>query len=309
MKIVVTSPSFSKNKYLRDYLRSKLKNISVVKFNIEGEKLTGESLINFIDDYDVVISGLERFDKSIFLACPNLRVISKYGVGTDNINFEDCKKYNVKILTSSGINKLSVAEHTLTSLLYLAHNFGPSSRDLVEGRWIKNGGKQLSGKTVGIIGLGNIGKELTRLINPFNCRLIYTDPVRDLDFESTTNIEFFNLGSLLQHSDFITLHASLNEKSRGIIGFNEFKVMKSGVFVVNTARSELISQDALKAALNEPGKIGGIAIDVFHNEPFVEEYLLTNKYVLPTPHIAGNTEEAVKSMGKAAVDNLVKFKR
>jgi D-3-phosphoglycerate dehydrogenase len=205
------------------------------------------------------------------------------------------------------VNKLSVAEHALSSLLCLSHNFGPSLRDLINGKWHKNGGKLLSGKTLGIIGLGNVGKELVRLIKPFHCNLIYTDPFRSRDFEDELGISYCTLDNLLATSDLISFHSSLNETSRNMIGYKEFKIMKYGVKIVNTARSELISLDALKDALNEPERIGGIALDVFDNEPNIDKFLIDNNNVFCTPHIAGNTEEAIINMGKASVDNIIKY--
>jgi D-3-phosphoglycerate dehydrogenase len=307
MRLVVTSPSFSKNILLMQYVTSSLKNLSKVKYNSDGEKLNGDSLIEFVNGFEVAIVGLEKIDEKFLRSCPNLRVISKYGVGTDNIDFSMCRKYGVEVLVTAGVNKLSVAEHALTSLLYLSHNFSHSVRDLINGIWNKDGGKLLTGKTVGIVGLGNIGKQLVELLKPFRCNLIYTDLIRFQDFEKIECISFRKLNDLLCESDFISLHASLNETSRNMISFREFQIMRQGVCIVNTARSELIDQEALKAAIELPKKIGGIALDVFENEPNVSQFLLDNKNVLCTPHIAGNTVEAVISMGKASVDNIIKF--
>ena len=304
MNLVVTSPSFSKNLILRRYIETTLGKAHSVKFNEKGERLNGQSLIKFIDGCDVAIIGLEKIDKKVLLACPKLKIISKYGVGTDNIDFEACKNLNVSVLIAPGTNKLSVAEHALCCLLYLAHNFGPSSRDLIAGDWVKNGGTLLFGKTVGIVGLGSIGKEVVKLLKPFNCNLIYTDPVKALDFELEHNIAQCTLEKLLDQSDFITFHSTLNKSSRKMIDFKEFSRMKNGVYLVNTARSELISSDALRETLKASGKIGGIALDVFDDEPNIDEELIKNKYVFATPHIAGNTVEAVFNMGKASVDNI-----
>jgi len=304
MNLVVTSPSFSKNLMLRRYIETTLGKAHSVKFNETGERLNGQSLIKFIDGCDVAIIGLEKIDKEVLLACPKLKIISKYGVGTDNIDFEACKKLDVNVFIAPGTNKISVAEHTLCCLLYLAHNFGPSSRDLIAGDWVKNGGTLLFGKTVGIVGLGNIGKEVVKLLKPFNCNLIYTDPVKAFDFELEHNIAQCTLEKLLDQSDFITFHSTLNKSSRKMIDFKEFSRMQNGVYLVNTARSELISSDALREALKVPGKIAGIALDVFDDEPNIDEELIKNKYVFATPHIAGNTVEAVFNMGKASVDNI-----
>ena len=304
MNLVVTSPSFSKNLMLRKYIESVLGKTHSVKFNEYGERLNGQSLIQFIGDCDTAIIGLEKIDEEVLLACPKLKIISKYGVGTDNINFAACKNLDVNVFFSQGTNKLSVAEHTLCCLLFLAHNFGPSSRDLIAGNWVKNGGTLLFGKTVGIVGLGNIGKEVVKLLKPFNCNLIYTDPVKAIDFELEHNVAQYPLEKLLIQSDFITFHSSLNETSRKMIDLKAFLKMKNGVYLVNTARSELISLEALKSILQVPGKVGGIALDVFDDEPNIDKDLIKNKHVFATPHIAGNTVEAVFNMGKAAVDNI-----
>ena len=179
MKVVVSSISFSKNKKLVDELKSVFPD-SII--NKSGVRYVGKDLVNYFSGADVVILGVEKVDEKLLKSLPNLRFISKYGVGLDNIDLEACKKYNVQIGWTGGVNKTSVAEMTLGFMLMLVRNLYVTSNQLkYDSVWNKNGGFQLTNKTIGIIGLGYIGKELVRLLQNFNCKIIAND-IEDLSY-------------------------------------------------------------------------------------------------------------------------------
>lgn len=172
MNILATSPSFSKNKILQDEIYKYFPN---AKLNLEGKRFNQDELIEYIKDADAIIVGLESINTEVLDKCPNLKMISKYGVGLNNINLDECKKRGIKIGWTGGVNKLSVAEMTLGFMMMLSRNLFTTSNQLKNGIWNKSGGFQLSGKTIGIIGVGHIGKEVVRLLKPFGCKILVND--------------------------------------------------------------------------------------------------------------------------------------
>jgi len=179
MKIVATSPSFSKNITLQKEI---LTHFPKAKLNLEGKRFNQDELIAYIKDADAVIVGLEPINVDVLEACPNLKMISKYGVGLNNIDLEACKERNIAIGWTGGVNKLSVAEMALGFMLMFSRNLFMTSNELKSGTWNKSGGFQLSGKTVGIVGVGHIGKELIRLLEPFGCKILVNDIIEQDDY-------------------------------------------------------------------------------------------------------------------------------
>ena len=173
LTVGVTTVAFSKNKTLI----TQLKNMGFKKviINDDGKRFTKSELISILSKCDVAIVGLDEIDRSVLSKTTKLKVISKYGVGLNNINFEDCKKYNVDVLHTQGVNKRSVSEMTFGFMLGLARNLFLTSNLLKNGTWKKDGGMQLSGKKIGIIGVGNIGKDLISILKPFNCEILVND--------------------------------------------------------------------------------------------------------------------------------------
>ena len=173
--IVATSVSFSKNKTLQ---KKFLKYFPNAKLNTQGVRFNEDTLIDFIKDAQGIIVGLEPITKKVLDNSPKLKYISKYGVGLNNIDLKECKKRNIKVISTQGVNRLSVAEMTLGFMLMLSRNLYTTSNLLKQGIWQKNGGFELSGKIIGIIGVGHIGKELIRLLKPFRCKIFVNDIIR-----------------------------------------------------------------------------------------------------------------------------------
>ncbi len=306
MKLAISSPSFCKNKVLVKEI-SDLKNIKTIKFNLEGLKLAGENLISFLEDCDVWLVGTELVNEEVLTACPNIKLISKYGVGLDNIDFELCEKMGVKINYAQGVNAQSVAELALGNILSLTHNSYINSHLLKQGIWEKSGGVQLFNKTIGIIGVGHVGKKLIKLLQPFECKFLVNDVLDNTqeqqDFYKTIGAESCELNNLLAESDIVSIHAPLNNLTRNLIAEPELKLMKKSSFLINTARGLIINQQDLKKHLKN-NLIAGAAVDVYESEPCEDLEFLSLPNLLCTPHIAGNTLEAVEAMGRAAIDGL-----
>tara|TARA_B100001250_G_scaffold66509_1_gene53016 strand:+ start:39711 stop:40634 length:924 start_codon:yes stop_codon:yes gene_type:complete len=305
MKIVVSSISFSKNKKLVEELKLIFPN-SII--NIKGIRYEGEYLVNYFKDADAVILGVEKVNEKLLKSLPKLKFISKYGVGLDNIDLDACKRNNVQIGWTGGVNKRSVAEMTLGFMLMLVRNLYITSNQLkFDSVWNKNGGFQLTNKTIGIIGLGYIGKELVRLLKNFNCRIIAND-IEDVSFFANKNkIELVDKKTIFKTSDIISIHTPLTNKTKNMFDMQVFSQMKKESFLINTARGGIIDETALETALNQKF-IAGAALDVYEEEPANKKSLLKLKNLICTPHTAGNSKEAVISMGMSAISHLVNFK-
>ena len=300
MKVAVTSKAFRSNPLLVEYLT---KYFPSHKFNNTGKMLNESQLIQFANDCDAIILALENVDSNVLQQLPKLKAIAKYGVGLDNVDGEACKANNVDFLWTPGVNKGSVAEMTLGLMLMLLRNLTVSSNLLSQGIWEKNGGRSLYGCTIGIIGLGHIGKELVRLLVPFKCHILANDIEYDEDFCRQYNITQLMKDELFQRADIITLHTPLNETTFNLVNAGSIAKMKSTALVINTARGNLIDESALKSALLKHN-IAGAALDVYSEEPPTDLSFLSIPNLITTPHIGGNSAQAVFAMGKSAVDNL-----
>ena len=303
MKIVATSPSFSKNITLQKEI---LTYFPKAKLNLEGKRFNQDELIAYIKDADAVIVGLEPINVDVLEACPNLKMISKYGVGLNNIDLEACKERNIAIGWTGGVNKLSVAEMALGFMLMFSRNLFMTSNELKSGTWNKSGGFQLSGKTVGIIGVGYIGKELIRLLKPFGCNIVVNDIIEQDDYYAKHNLIEVSKEELYLKSDFISIHTPQDESTYNFIGLNEMQQMKESAYLLNTARGGLINESDLKYALQN-GIIAGAAIDAYVEEPPTDKEFIALPNLICTPHIGGNAKEAVEAMGMSAISHLRNF--
>jgi len=298
--LAVASRSFSKNPVLRNIV---LKDYPSAKFNDEGLSLSGDSLIDFLDGYEKAITALEVIDDSILSCLPDLKVIGKYGVGLDMIDLQALKKYGVKIGWTGGVNKRSVSELVVSSAIALLHRSVFANIEVKNNLWYQIKGRQLSDCTVGIIGCGNIGKDLVKLLKPFNCKVLSYDILDFNKFYQENNVLPVSLEELLKASDVVTLHLPLDKLTKNIINVDKLQMMKSKAILINLARGGLVDEVALKKMLLEK-KIAGAAIDVFEIEPPIDNEFALIDNVLITPHIAGSTEEAILAMGMAAIDGL-----
>lgn len=299
-RIAVASRSFSSNKILRKEISDKFQN---VKFNDTGKDFSSEELVKFLSDSEIAIISTEKVNASILSQLPTLKVISKYGVGLDNVDLDAVEKQGIQIAWQGGVNRRSVAELALAFMLSLLRHIPLTHGQLKNGVWNKKSGRLLSDKTVGIVGCGYIGKDLVTLLKPFGAKVQVYDIKSYDDFYKANNIKKMSFEELLSTSDIVTLHIPLNDSTRGMIDAKQFSMMKPNSLLINTARGSIVNEDALKEALRN-GKIAAAAFDVFAVEPFTDRELLALDNFLATPHIAGNAEEAVLAMGRAAIEGL-----
>ncbi len=300
----VTTVAFSKNDALMAQVRSI--GFKKVKRNEEFKRFTQEELINYLKDCDAAIVGLDMMTDEVLEQLPKLKVISKYGVGLNNVDLDACNKRQVQVLYPKGVNKRSVSEMALGFMLSLSRNLYVTSNLLKSNTWHKSGGFQLSGKTVGIIGVGHIGKDLVHLLKPFDCKILVNDIIDQTDYYSGNNLIHVTKEELFEQSDIISVHTPLTDKTEQLIRKDTIDLMKPSVIIINTARGEIVNLKDLKSGLMD-GTIGGAALDVYDAEPPTDRELISLPNLMNTPHIGGNSQEAVMAMGEAAINNVVNF--
>ncbi len=298
--VAVTSRSFSRNAILRRELLQRYKD---VKFNDEGRRLVGEELIEFLRGHDKAITALEQINDEVFNKVPELKTVSKYGIGLDTIDLDAMAKHKIKLAWCADSNRRSVSELALAFMLSLLRHVPAANSHIQQGEWHPLPGRQLSRKTVGIIGCGNIGKDLAMLLRTFECKILAYDIENYFAFYTSHGIYPVGLSDLLKCSDIVTLHLPLNDSTRQILARKRLNMMKDNAILINTARGDLVDETHLKHLLKE-GKLAGAAFDVFACEPPEDEELLKLPNFIATPHIGGNSEEAILAMGRAAIKGL-----
>jgi phosphoglycerate dehydrogenase-like enzyme len=304
MEVKVSNIAFSKNSYLVEEL---LKEFPDAKVNKEGNRFQGQELVKYFDGAEGAIVGLESITGPFLDQLPNLKIIAKFGVGLDNIDKEACEVRNVRLGWTGGVNKVSVAEMSLGFMLALRRNLYSTSNDLKGLVWNKSGGFQLSGCTIGIIGMGNIGKELVRLLEPFQCCILFSDIVRMDGFAEENGLTQVSKEELFSSSDIVSLHVPFTKDTSNLINLEVLKKMKNTSFLINTARGGIVNEQDLKYALQN-SIIGGAALDVYEIEPPSDKELLNLPNLICTPHTGGNSYEAVVAMGLSAIKHLVHYR-
>jgi phosphoglycerate dehydrogenase-like enzyme len=298
--IAVTSRSFSRHPVLREEL---LARYSEVRFNDEGVPLKGASLIEFARGRRKLITALERVDESILAALPELEVISKYGVGTDMLDKQAMIRRGVRLGWTGGVNRRSVTELAIAFMIALLRQVPLASREVREGVWTNRKGRQLTGRSIGIIGCGHIGKDLATILAAFGCAVLANDILDFPEFYAAHHVEPVGLEELLRRSDIVTLHVPLDDSTRNMLSAERLALLKPGALLINTARGGVVDEAAVKAMLMD-GRLAGAAFDVFATEPPEDPSLLRLPNFLATPHIGGSSEEAILAMGRAAIQGL-----
>ncbi len=271
--------------------------------NRTGRVLKGEELGAFLAGHDAAIVGTEVVDAKVLALCPTLLIISKYGVGLDNLDEAELRRRHIRLAYAAGVNRRSVAELVLGFLIGHFRNLFVSVSTMREGRWQKNGGCQLSSLTVGIVGLGHTGSEVARLLGPFGPKLLFYDIVEKSDVAALVGATKAGYLDLLKTCDAVSFHVPGGAATRLMLGTKEIAQLKRRALVVNTSRASVVDFDAVCDAVST-GRLGGFAADVFPVEPDDLSRFRDQPNLYFTPHIGGNSEEAVLAMGRAAIANL-----
>jgi phosphoglycerate dehydrogenase-like enzyme len=299
-KVAVCSRSFSKNTVLRAELQERYEHVT---FNDSGSQLEGDTLVAFLRGHDKVIIALEKIDDSILAQLPDLKVVGKYGVGLDMIDMEAMRRHGKHLGWIGGVNRRSVSEMVISFAVAMLRHFPAAHREVLSGAWRQHVGGLLSGRIVGIIGCGFIGKDLVELLQPWGCTLLANDILDFPEFYACYNVTPVGLDEIMQRSDVVTLHVPLDDSTRNMINAHRLGQMKSTAILINAARGGLVDEFTLKAMLIEK-RLAAAAFDVFAVEPPQDTELLSLPNFLVTPHIGGSAEEAIMAMGRAAIDGL-----
>jgi D-3-phosphoglycerate dehydrogenase len=246
----------------------------------------------------LLVRSATKVTADLLEAAPRLRIIGRAGTGVDNIDVAAASRRGILVVNAPGANSISVAEHTCALMLSLARDVPAADRAMKDGRWEKKRfvGTELHGKTLGIIGLGRIGQEVAQRARAFGMRIVAHDPFISEEVARSTGVELLPLDDVCGVADFLTLHLPATAETRGLFDDERFARMKPGVRIINTARGELVSETALKRAV-ERKIVAGAALDVFEKEPPVDWGLVQMAGVVATPHIAASTEEAQEHVG------------
>lgn len=277
--------------------------LSFTKFFKAG--MTEDEVIEKLQGYDAVILGLEPMTAKVMKACPQLKVVSRYGVGMDNVDQVAAKELGIKTFNTPGANANAVADYTFGMILDLARSISTANRDLKRGEWNKYTGYPVYGSTLGIIGLGAIGKGMARRAKGFNMRVMAYDVYWDEAFVQEYGVEKASLEEIYEQADFITLHTALTPQTRDMISMEQLKKMKPTAFVINCARGGLVNEADLAEAL-KAGEIAGAGIDAFCSEPPTGSPLLEMDNVIAAPHIAGSSIDGINTMACMSARNCVK---
>lgn len=258
-------------------------------------KLSQDELIAQVGEADALIirSGV-KITAEVFAAAPNLKAIARAGVGVDNIDLDAATQNGVIVMNTPGGNTISTAEHTFGLMLALARHLPQGHGSLKEGRWDRKKyvGVELKGKTLGVLGFGRIGQAIASRAIAFEMEVVAYDPFLPDDVFTDLNVERVDLDTLYARADFITLHAPATEDTKGMINNESIAKMKDGVRIVNAARGALINDADLAAGI-ESGKVAGVALDVYVEEPPLADHpLLGFDTVINTPHLAASTTDA-----------------
>lgn len=275
-----------------------------IVFNPTGRPLTPEELLPLLRGCQGYIAGLDQITAQVLEGCPDLRVVSRYGAGCDAVDIASARRLGITVTNTPGVNAQGVAELAMGLILSAARKLPALDHATKSGRWVRSTGVELCGRTVGIVGLGAIGKRLAKCCAGFGMALTACDPQIDPAYCRENGIEPLSFSELLRRADVISLHLPLNDQTRHIIGREAIAQMRDGAIVVNTSRGAIVDEDAAYEALVS-GKLGGLGLDAFEVEPPVNCRLMTLDNVVTTPHTGAHTIEAIRNMQECAVDNLI----
>ena len=294
MRVLVTTSTFGKA--IAEPLELLQEKCDVI-LNPYSRKLTEEEFIELTEEVDGVIAGVEPITRKALSQRANLKVISRCGVGMDNVDAKACEDYSVKLYNTPKAPVDSVAELTLTVMLDALKNVSVMNASLKSGNWNKMTGAMLKGKNVGIIGMGRIGSRVAELVSAFGATVAYCDIV-----DKNNSYQYMNKDDLFSWSDIISVHTSMCPEGEYIIGRDELKSMRNSAVLINTSRGKFVDEEALYNALKK-GEIQCAALDVFAEEPYNGKLRELGNIIL-TPHISSSAKEGRALMEMEAVYNL-----
>jgi D-3-phosphoglycerate dehydrogenase len=276
-----------------------------IRYPRRPEMSTEAETIEALDGIDATIAGSEPYNERVLAAAPRLRVVSRAGVGVDRIDLDAVTRHGVVVAITPAGNHEAVAEHTMAMLLSLARSLVSQNRSVRQGQWSRVPLAPLRGKTLGLVGLGRIGRSVAVRAAAFRMNLLACEQAPDVEFSRRHAIELVDLDALLARADFVSLHVPLTDETRGLVNRATLARMKPGSYLVNTARGGLVVESDLLAAL-ESGYLAGAGLDVFAVEPTpADNPLLRLENVLVTPHMGGVDTQSNEDMAIQSAQTIV----
>ena len=277
-----------------------------VRLNPYGRPLSKDEMVEFAHDADAIILVNDQLPASVIKRLKKLKVIARYGVGFDGVDLAEARDQGIVVTYAPATNREETADFTFGLILDLERHISRMVMDTRAGGWKKYTGTSLYGKTIGIIGVGQIGTAVARRALGFGMDILGYDIVQRNE-AAVYGVVYTTLNDLLRRSDIVTIHLPLDESTRNLIGSRELRLIKPGSILINTARAGIVRHGALDKALRD-GRLAGFAIDVFSKEPPDHQPYYDYDNVLVTPHVAGNTYESSQRMGNVVVDNILSVK-
>jgi len=267
--------------------------------------MTVQQLAQALSGCEGVVLGVDPLNADVLAAAPGLRAVAKYGVGTDNIDLSECERRGIKVSKTVGANANAVADYAFMLMLAVARKALPIDAMCRKADWSKTSSIDVYGKTLGLIGLGAIGRGVAKRAKGFDMRVLAYDPFWDDEYARSNGIEQAQPEEIYRVCDFISLHVPLTETTRNMIAVKELDMMKAECIIVNTARGGIINEDALLNALQH-NRIYGAGIDAFEEEPPTNRAWFGLDNVILGSHCAASTAGATEAMGRMAAENLVR---
>jgi D-3-phosphoglycerate dehydrogenase len=260
------------------------------------------------DFHGLIIRSATKVTSEIIDAAANLKVIGRAGSGLDNVDRTAATKKGIVVMNTPGGNTITTAEHTIALMVSMARQVPQATMSTKAGKWEKKKfmGVELFNKTLGIVGIGNIGSQVAKRMQAFAMNILAYDPFLSEDKAKAMGVEKVDLRELFRRSDFITVHTPLTAETKGLINRETISIMKPGVRIINCARGGIVNEKDLYDALVE-GKVGGAALDVFEKEPPENNPLLTLDTVVATPHLGASTKEAQENVAVAVAEQVVDY--
>ena len=288
-----------------------LQNNSNFKFEVI-EDFSKESLIKKLPSFDAITLKTAKLDSEIINNCKKLKIISRHGVGLDNVDINSVKANNITLTITTKANAIAVSEHVMFMILNISKGIDMYDKTVREGQFLNRNkldkSFELWNKKILIIGFGRVGKNLVNKCQAFGMKIYVYDPFVDKKtIETFQGVKVDDLGAFLKETDYVSIHAPLNKETKNLININNLKNMKKSSIIINTSRGGIVNEKDLNEALNK-GLIYGAGLDVFEKEPpDVNNPLLKNKRILFSPHAATFTNECIERMGIEAVENIFDF--
>jgi D-3-phosphoglycerate dehydrogenase len=302
LTILIATSSFANNS--KDPLDLLKNNGYKILLNNTGQQLKKNDLIKMAKNAKGIIAGTEKYTRKILETLLQLKVISRLGVGMDNIDLDAAKQKGLKVYKTQTTPAPAVAELALGLMLDLIRNISRQNFALKSGVWNKQMGNLLYGKTLGIIGLGTIGKTLVKLVKGFNINILAFDLYHDKEFAKKYGVKYCDLDTLLTQSDIISIHLNLSSTTDQLVNKDKLEKLKPDCIIINTSRGEVIDEEALLNALKER-KILGAGLDVYNQEPYSGPLTQLDNVVL-TPHIGSYAKDIRIQMEIEAAENLIR---